>query len=108
MDLLYSRYASPMELMNIYIRQGRFGEFVEEIVALENKRRKEAAENEENRKLWEMFLHSEARHEMSFNEWKERILSSVPETKKTGRKGTDADMSDADIEKLINRLFPKG
>ena len=44
MDLLYSRYASPNEFMNLYIEQGRFGEFVWNIVNLENTRRKEQAE----------------------------------------------------------------
>lgn len=107
MDLLYSRYASPKEFMNIYIENGRFGEFVEEILEMEYKRRKEAADKENEQKLWTMYIHSDARMEMSFNEWKSRVLSSVPK-KAEAQKGTDADMTDADIEKLINRLFPKG
>ena len=109
MDLLYSRYASPKEFMKTYIENGRFGEFVEEILEMEYKRKKEEEDKENDRKLWEMFLHSESRHEMSFNDWKAKVLSSVPEKRKFDvKKGTDADMTDADIEKLINRLFPEG
>ncbi|MBR5584401.1 MAG: hypothetical protein IKW21_07740 [Lachnospiraceae bacterium] len=107
MDLLYSRYASPMELMNIYIENGRFGEFVEKIVELDNKRKTEAAEKENEQKLWMMYVHSEVT-DMSFNEWKSKVLKGSPKKEKTVRKGTDTDMTDDDIEKLIDRLFPKG
>ncbi len=96
MDLLYSRYASPKEFMNTYIENGRFGEFVEEILEMEYKRKKEAADKENDQKLWTMYIHSEARMEMSFNEWKAKVLSSVPK-KAEVRKGTDADMTEADI-----------
>ena len=53
MDLLYSRYASPSEFMGLYIEQGRFGEFVSNIVNLENKRKKEEVEAESDRMLWD-------------------------------------------------------
>ena len=53
MDLLFSRYASPLDFMKLYINQGRFGEFVEGIIGLENKRRKENNEKENDDKLWQ-------------------------------------------------------
>lgn len=71
MDLLYSRYASPIEFMRTYIEQGRFGEFVSEILEMYYKRKKQEAEKEENNKLWLAFVHS--RSELSFNEWKESL-----------------------------------
>ena len=69
MDLLFSRYASPMEFMKLYINQGRFGEFVEEILAMDNKRREEENKKEDDNKLWIAYLLSGAK-EQTFKEWK--------------------------------------
>lgn len=101
MDLLYSRYASPMDFMKTYIDQGRFGEFVANILEMEYKRKKEAAEKEEERKLWDMFIHNGENE--SFNDWKARVLKPAK-----AKPGSDANMTDKDIEKIIDRLFPKG
>lgn len=68
MDLLFSRYASPLDFMKLYINQGRFGEFVEGIIGLENKRRKEVNEKENDDKLWQAYIHSMS--DKSFIEWK--------------------------------------
>lgn len=102
MDLLYSRYASPQEFMHLYIEQGRFGEFVTEIIELENRRRREEAEKENDQKLWGMYVHS-AENE-SFIDWKKRVLKHADNK----ASGSDADMTEADMEKLINDLFPEG
>ena len=71
MDLLFSRYASPLDFMKLYIDQGRFGEFVEGIIDLENKRRKEADEKENDDKLWQAYIHSMS--EKSFIDWKKDL-----------------------------------
>lgn len=97
--MLYSRYAEPMNLLDIYIRQGRFGEFVLGISELEHRRKEEEAEQENDRRLWEMYLHSDIRYEKSFNDWKSEVLSP-------NRKGRDEDMTDDDIENIMNDLFP--
>lgn len=68
MDLLFSRYASPLELMRLYIDQGRFGEFVSEIIELDNKRKQEEARKEEDDKLWTAYLLSMS--DQPFGEWK--------------------------------------
>ena len=68
MDLLFSRYASPLDFMKLYIDQGRFGEFVEGIINLENKRRKEEQEKEDDDKWWQAYIHSMS--DQSFIEWK--------------------------------------
>lgn len=44
MDLLYSRYASPDRFMKTYIDQGRFGEFVANIIEMDMERKKEAVQ----------------------------------------------------------------
>lgn len=58
--------------MRTYIKRGRFGEFVENIVSAENKRRKEEAEKEEEHKLWTMYIHSMS--DKSFIEWKKGLM----------------------------------
>lgn len=103
MDLLYSRYSNPMEFMRLYIDQGRFGEFVTEIITQENKRRKEQAEKEDDERLWTAYVHSYS--DKSFIEWKSELLRPVRQTKSgTGKR--DEDMTKDDIDKLLNRLFP--
>ncbi len=72
MDLLYSRYASPVEFMNTYINQGRFGEFVAGILEMDAKRKKEAAQKENDDKLWLAYIH--AMTEQSFHDWKKELL----------------------------------
>lgn len=71
MDLLYSRYASPDQFMGTYIKQGRLGEFVLFIIGEDNKRRKEAAQKEDDDKLWLAYIHSMT--DQSFHDWKEGL-----------------------------------
>lgn len=100
MDLLFSRYASPFEFMRPYIEQGRFGEFVTEIITAENKRRKEQTEKEDEEKLWNAYIHSYS--EKSFVDWRADVMKPAS-PKSTGKK--DEDMTKADIDNLMNRLF---
>lgn len=71
MDLLFSRYASPMDFMKLYIDQGRFGEFVTEIIEMDNERKREAEEKENDDKLWQAYIRSGS--EKSFNDWKKEL-----------------------------------
>ncbi|MGN1314074.1 MAG: hypothetical protein ACI4VG_03560 [Lachnospiraceae bacterium] len=71
MDLLFSRYASPLDFMKLYIEQGRFGEFVEEIIEMDNERRREAEEKENDDKLWQAYIRSGS--DKSFIEWKHEL-----------------------------------
>lgn len=72
MDLMYSRYSNPEELMHIYINQGRFGELVSEIVKMENERKRREAEKEDDNKLWLVYLMSAS--DKSFSEWKKELV----------------------------------
>lgn len=72
MDLLYSRYASPAQFMDTYIEQGRFGEFVANILEMDMKRRKEALQKEDDDKLWLAYVHSMTGQ--SFHEWKKMLM----------------------------------
>lgn len=71
MDLLYSRYSSPLELVRLYIDQGRFGELVTEILKMNAEQKREKAEKEDEQRLWELYLHSMS--DQSFNDWKRNI-----------------------------------
>lgn len=71
---MYSKYTSPMDFMHLYIEQGRFGEFVTEILELERKRKEEVAQKEDEQKMWELYIHSMP--DKSFIEWKKEVLSN--------------------------------
>lgn len=100
MDMLFARYACPFEFMRPYIEQGRFGEWVTEFIKGENKRRKEQHEAEEENKLWNAYVHSYS--ELTFAEWKAEVLKPKA-TQTTGKK--DDDMTNADIDNLMRKLF---
>lgn len=53
----------------MYINNGRFGEFVTEILAMDVKRKEEEARKEDDNKLWTAYLLS-GKKDQSFNEWK--------------------------------------
>ena len=101
MDLLYSRYANPMELLGSYINRGRFGEFVSSFVESEYKRRKEEIDKDDDLKLWIMYCHSYS--DKSYRDWKNDILGIG----KNGKKKTkDADLTDEGVKAILDDLFP--
>ena len=98
--MLYQRYANPKELMRTYIKRGRFGEFVDNIISSEYERKKEEAEKEDNRMLWELYVHCPTNE--SFPEWKKRVLSGSTEQRGKTR---DEDLTDSDIINIVNRTL---
>ena len=92
MDLLYSRYSNPLEFMRLYINQGRFGEFVTEILEMDAKRKQEEADKDNEQKMWEMYLHSMA--DKSFNDWKKDVLSNS----NSNQKPVSLSMNDDQVE----------
>lgn len=101
MDLLFQKYASPFDLMNTYINNGRFGEFVTEFIKIERKRKREQLEKEENNKLWEAYIHSFS--DESFDDWKAKAVVKV--TKPSGRSGTAVTREEILSNKKIIRLL---
>jgi len=101
MDMLYRAYSNPLDLMNMYINQGRFGKFVAGFLEAEYERRKEAAEKDFDWKLWMMYINSIT--DKSFGDWKESVLENA--TDKT-RKTKDDDLTDDGIEAIMTKLFP--
>ena len=100
MDLLYSRYSNPMDLMYHYMDQGRFGEFVTNIIELEQERKQEEIKKLEEQKLWSLYIHSMS--EDSFNTWKKKVLQPA----KPGHT-RDEDMTDKDIMNVVDRFLPQ-
>ena len=101
MDMLYRAYSNPLDLMNMYINQGRFGKFVTGFLESEYERRKAEDEKDFDWKLWMMYINSIT--EKNFGEWKESVLDNVSE--KT-RKTKDDDLTDDGIKAIYDRLFP--
>ena len=100
MDLLYSRYSSPMDLVASYINRGKFGEFVSGFLHEEGERLKAEAEKNQEWQLWIGYVHSMS--DQTFNEWKKRVLKP-----KRSTNGRDASMTKGDIDALMKKLFPK-
>lgn len=80
------------------MEDGRFGEFVQEIISSENKRKQTEAQKEEDRKLWELYLHSAS--DKSFRDWKDEVLKA---NRNVGKR--DADLTNDDVHSIIKHLF---
>lgn len=101
MDMLYTRYSSPMDLMGRYINSGRFGTFVHEFIKADYERKQEQEEKDDDWRLWIMYVHSYS--DKTFNDWKRDILTPGPT--KAG-KNKDNDLTDDGIKTIIGHLFP--
>lgn len=102
MDMLYRAYSNPLDLMNLYINQGRFGKFVTGFLEAEYEKRKEKAERDNDWKLWMMYVHSYS--DMTFSEWKQKAVEeSKPNTRKASK---DNELTDDGIKAIVNKLFP--
>lgn len=99
--MLYTRYANPKELISMYVKQRRFGEFVDNVINKENQRRQKEADKENEQKLWQLYVHSMTNK--SFNDWKAEVVQSSG----TAPVGKDADLTDSDIDKIMEKLFPE-
>lgn len=99
MDLIYSRYSSPLELIRLYIEQERFGELVTEILNLDYQRKKRELEDKEDGKLW--FAYLLGSHEESFNDGKGGLFQTAGKTGKVN----DMNMTEDDISNIIASTF---
>ena len=102
MDMLYSRYSNPLDLVNMYINQGRFGTFVKGFLDAEYKRKVEEAEKDKDLKLWIAYVHSDSKE--SFGTWKNNICKT---DSKSGKPNGDENLDDEGIQNIIENLFPQ-
>lgn len=82
----------------MYIKRGRFGEFVTNILLQESKRKQEETEKENEQKLWMIYVH--VLPDKSFDEWKREVV------KPANKAGGDLNMTVQDQEEILNKLFP--
>ena len=103
---MYQRYPDPRGLLSLYIDSGRFGELVENLLTAEIARRKEEAEKENERKMWELYLHSNT--DKSFKDWRDEIMRNHKAQAKAGAQTgkRDEDMTSEDVDSLLSKLFP--
>lgn len=97
MDMLYARYSNPMELMGMYINQGRFGDFVSGFLRSETERKNKEVERDNEMKLWIAYIHSHS--DKPYGEWKDGIA-------KPRAVGGDDNLDDAGIMSIMTDLFP--
>lgn len=92
--------------MRTYIKRGRFGEFVENIINAENKRRKEEAEKEEEHKWWTLYVHSMS--DKSFEKWKREVIEHSKENEPESYSMTNeqVEATKQDAKGILKRISP--
>lgn len=89
--------------MHMYIEQGRFGEFVHEILLSEKRRKEEIAEKEDDDRWWSLFLRSDT--DKSFEDWKAEMRCRATNGTSSKTQGNDANTTNADVDAIIKHLF---
>jgi len=90
-----------MDLVGRYIKQRRFGKFVQNLIEAEYERKKKEAEKDQEWMLWVAYVHSYS--DKSFSDWKKTIMKSESTTKR----GSDASLTDKDVQSIMDGLFKK-
>lgn len=103
--MLYSRYSNPMDLLKVYINNGRFGDFVDGFIKEETKRKNEEIEKHEDIKLWMAYIQTPTNE--TYQMWKRRVTGQAPAGANVTAKGRDEDLDDDGIINIINSLFPE-
>ena len=103
MDLLHSRYTDPDRFMDVYIAQGRFGEFVVNVLEADLRRKQEAARKNEDDRLWLAYVLSMT--DKSFTDWKEELMR---EKEPVPYVMTDSQVRDAkqQAKEILSRISP--
>lgn len=100
--MLCRAYSNPFDLMNLYIKQGRFGKFVEEFIKLENERTKEEREKETDNRLWIAYLLNGEKE--SYQAFKSRVMGNNAESNGATVSG-DENLDDKGIQSILDSLF---
>lgn len=88
----------------MYIESGQFDELVKNILTAEYERRKEEAEKENDRKLWDLYLRSDTT--LSYNDWHAEVMKKAKTQTGSTTGKRDEDMTEKDIDNLLHKLFP--
>lgn len=103
MDLLYSRYSNPMDLVERYVKQRRFGEFVQGFMEAEHERKKQVMDVVNECLLQNAYVQCcvHGLYGGTFEEYKKAVTAPA---NTSGAKNT-ADMTENDIKALYIKLF---
>lgn len=102
--MLYAKYSNPMDLVDRYIKQRRFGKFVQSFAEMEYERKKQEAERDQEWMLWVAYVQFSV-HEFfggTFEEYKKFVMKPASTTR---RRGSDADMTEKEAQSIMDRLF---
>lgn len=91
--------------MQSYIKRGRFGEFVENIINADYERKREEAEKEEEHKWWTLYVHSMS--DKSFTEWKKEVICNSkkePETYSMTNEQVEAEKQH--VKGILKKISP--
>lgn len=105
MDLLYSKYSNPLELMRLYIEQGQFGEWVSSFLEMHYKQKEEEAKKEEERKAWELYIHSFS--DKSFVDWKKEAMRISEPKQSHGMSDDQVDAAKEQARGILKRFSPQ-
>ena len=98
MDLLYSRYSSPMDLVDRYIKQERFGTFVNGFMKARYEQERKEAERDNEWMMWVAFVHSYS--DKTYGEWKKDFMGT-----KNNSATKDSELNEDGIKALWDKLF---
>jgi len=90
-----------MNLIDRYIKQGRFDTFVHGFLTAHFERERKEAEKENERMMWTAFIHSYS--DKTYGEWKKDFMGS-----KNSKSTKDNELTDDGIKKILNKLFKQG
>ena len=68
----------------------------------EHERKKQEAERDQDWMLWIAYVHSYS--DKSFSDWKKEVMKSASTT---SRQGSDVNMTEKDIQSIMDGLFKK-
>ena len=104
--MLYARYSRPMDLVERYIQQRRFGKFVQGFMEAEYERKKHEAERDQDMMLWIAYsiAINVGHYSGSFGEYKQTVMKPASTTR---RRGSDVNMTERDVQSIVDGLFRK-
>lgn len=90
--------------MRTYIKRGRFGEFVENIIISYNKRKQEETEKENEDRLWLAYVHTMSNK--PFTEWKKEVLEGSKEPESYSMTNEQVADTIQDVKGILKKISP--
>lgn len=88
--------------MHTYMEQGRFGEFITEIMELHAKRKQDEERKENENRLWTAYIHSMS--DKSFIEWKQEVEGKAQNNRQPQSKAMSNEQVENELAKARDIL----